>query len=63
MPPSDLPISLLRRMYRTMVLIRRFEEAVADRVTAGEIKTPCTSISVRKPSLPASGPHSTARIT
>ncbi|MFZ0248138.1 thiamine pyrophosphate-dependent dehydrogenase E1 component subunit alpha [Candidatus Binatus sp.] len=41
MPHSDLPISLLRRMYRTMVLIRRFEEAVADRVTAGEIKTPC----------------------
>ncbi|MGO9808097.1 MAG: thiamine pyrophosphate-dependent enzyme, partial [Rhodomicrobium sp.] len=41
MPHSELPISLLRRMYRTMVLIRRFEEAVADRVTAGEIKTPC----------------------
>ncbi len=41
MPHSDLPISSLRLMYRTMVLIRRFEEAVADQVTAGEIKTPC----------------------
>lgn len=41
MTNRDLPISLLRRMYRTMVLIRRFEEAVADHVTAGEIKTPC----------------------
>ncbi len=29
MPPSDLPISLLRRIYRTMVLIRGFEQAVA----------------------------------
>lgn len=41
MPDSALPIFLLKRMYRTMVLIRRFEEQVADRVTAGEIKTPC----------------------
>lgn len=29
MPHSDLPVSLLRRIYRTMVLIRGFEEAVA----------------------------------
>jgi pyruvate dehydrogenase E1 component alpha subunit len=28
-------------MYRAMVLSRRFEEEVADRVTAGEIRTPC----------------------
>ncbi len=49
MQHSDLPISLLRRLYHTMVLIRRFEEAVADHVTAGEIKTPATSILVRKP--------------
>ncbi len=29
MPHSDLPNSLLRRMYRTMVLIGRFGELVA----------------------------------
>ena len=38
---SGLPTELLERMYRVMVLTRRFEEEVAERVTAGEIKTPC----------------------
>ncbi len=38
---DDIPITLLRAMYVTMLRIRRFEEHVARLVERGEIKTPC----------------------
>ena len=37
----DIPATLLRRMYVTMLRIRRFEERVADLASAGEIICPC----------------------
>lgn len=38
---GDIPATLLRAMYVTMVRIRKFEERVADLVSAGEIICPC----------------------
>lgn len=38
---GEVPTTLLRAMYVTMIRIRVFEELVADLVEAGEIKTPC----------------------
>ncbi len=38
---KNLPQSILRKMYITMLTIRRFEERVGDLVLKGEIKTPC----------------------
>lgn len=38
---TEIPVGLLREMYRTMTRIRRFEERVADLVEAGEVKCPC----------------------
>jgi len=37
----DIPLSLLRDMYRSMLRIRYFEERAADLVEAGEIRCPC----------------------
>lgn len=39
--PGEVPATLMRSMYVTMLRIRLFEERVADLVEAGEIKTPC----------------------
>src|SRR4051794_6253508 len=38
---ASVDVTTLRRMWETMVRIRRFEEEAGDRVEAGEIKTPC----------------------
>ena len=38
---SEVPVTLLRSMYLTMLRIRRFEERVADLIEGGEIHTPC----------------------
>ena len=38
---EQVPVTLLTRMYLTMLRIRIFEERAADLVVAGEIKTPC----------------------
>lgn len=38
---EEVPATLLRAMYVTMLRIRLFEERAADLVEAEEIKTPC----------------------
>jgi len=38
---GEVPATLMRSMYVTILRIRLFEERVADLVEAGEIKTPC----------------------
>jgi pyruvate dehydrogenase E1 component alpha subunit len=40
-PPTNVSTELLKRMYTTMVRIRRFEERVAELVIQKEIITPC----------------------
>jgi len=37
----DIPTGILRKMYRTMVKTRKFEEKVAGLIEDGEIKCPC----------------------
>jgi TPP-dependent pyruvate/acetoin dehydrogenase alpha subunit len=38
---KNIPDSTLRRIYLTMVRIRRLEERIADLVSGGEIACPC----------------------
>jgi pyruvate dehydrogenase E1 component alpha subunit len=38
---ENIPINLLKRMYETMLGIRKFEERVGDLILEGKIKTPC----------------------
>lgn len=38
---TQIPKEILIKMYKTMLMIRRFEERVGDLILKGEIKTPC----------------------
>ena len=38
---KNIPKSLLKKMYRMMLMIRKFEEKAGDLVLKGEIRTPC----------------------
>jgi pyruvate dehydrogenase E1 component alpha subunit len=38
---KNIPKNLLKKMYETMVMIRKFEERAGDLILEGKIKTPC----------------------